>query len=124
MGDPAHLEGGDGRVCLAPLLTQADFGLLSKAKKFAILARLQVSISGQPPHGQAGVVTVGATNAKGTPVKGAAVRLGGAEVETGTHRTNKKGVVTFTPRPTKLGNLAAMVTKKLFKTGSVVVAIA
>ena len=70
-------------------------GAFSKAKKFTILARMQVQIAGQPPHGQRGVVVVTVLNAKGKPIKGAAVKLRGAGVKTRTKRTNKKGVVNF-----------------------------
>jgi len=125
-----------------PLLTQPDFGdggtmywrvavvdpdgnvgAFSKGKKFTLLARLQVNLSGQPPKGQAGVVTVVVTNAKGKPVAAAAVKLAGAGVKTGAHKTNKKGVVTFSVKPTKAGNMTATVSKKLFKQGTTVVPI-
>jgi hypothetical protein len=125
-----------------PLLTQGDFadggtmywrvavvdpdgnlGAFSKAKKFTILARLQVQLSGQPPLGQPGVVTVAVLNVKGKPVAKAAVKLQGAGVKTGTHMTNKKGIVTFSVKPTKAGNLSAIVSKKLFKVGTTVVPI-
>ena len=56
---------------------------------------MQVQLGGQPPHGQRGVVTVTVLNAKGKPVKGAAVRLARRRREHAvTRRTNKKGVVT------------------------------
>ncbi len=125
-----------------PMLTQGDFadggtmywrvavidpdgnlGAFSKAKKFTILARLQVQLSGQPPKGQPGTVSVVVLNAKGKPVPKAAVKLQGAGVKTGTKKTDKKGVVTFAVKPTKAGNLSATVTKKLFKTGTTVVPI-
>jgi hypothetical protein len=125
-----------------PLLTQQDFidggamywrvavvdpdgniGAFSKPKKFTLLARMQVQLGGQPPHGQRGVVTVTVLNAKGKPVKGAAVRLRGAGVNTPSRRSNAKGVVLFSVRPTRAGNLAATATKKLFKIGTMVVAV-
>ncbi len=62
-------------------------------------------------------------NAKGKPIKGAAVKLQGAGVKTKAKKTNKKGVVTFTIKPKRAGNLAATATKKLFKVGSTVVQV-
>ena len=46
-----------------------NLGAFSKAKKFTILARLQVQLSGQPPKGQRGTVSVVVLNAKGKPVR-------------------------------------------------------
>jgi hypothetical protein len=136
------LDDQTDQASYTPLLTQQDFidggvmywrvavidpdnntGAFSKAKKFTLLARMQVSIGGQPPHGQAGVVGVTVLNAKGKPIKGVAVKLRGAGVKTGAKRTNKKGVVTFAVKPTKVGNLTATATKKLFKVGTAVVQI-
>ncbi len=62
-------------------------------------------------------------NAKGKPVKGAAVKLQGAGVKTKTKKTNKKGIVIFTIKPTRAGNLVATATKKLFKVGTAVAQI-
>jgi hypothetical protein len=125
-----------------PLLTEQDFidggvmywrvavidpdgntGAFSKAKKFTILARMQVQITGVPVKGSGGVATVSVLNAKGKPIKGAAVKLQGAGVKTKTKKTNKKGVVDFTIKPKRLGNLTAIATKKLFKVGSLVVQV-
>jgi hypothetical protein len=119
-----------------PLLTQQDFvdggvmywrvaavdpegntGAFTKGKKFTLLARMQVQISGQPPHGQLAPVTVTVLNVKGKPIKGAAVKLLGSGVKTKSRKTNKKGVVIFNVKPTRAGNLTATVTKKLFKVG-------
>ncbi|HEY3614131.1 MAG TPA: Ig-like domain-containing protein [Gaiellales bacterium] len=121
---PDFADGGTMYWRVAVLDPDGNLGAFSKAKKFTILARLSVALSGQPPKGQPGVVTVVVTNAKGKPVAGAAVKLRGAGVKTGTHKTSKKGVVTFSVKPTKAGNLTATVTKKLFKQGSTVVPIA
>ena len=126
-----------------PVLTQQDFidggamywrvavvdpdgnvGAFSKAKKFTLLARMQVSIASQPPHGQRGPMVINVLNAKGKPIKGVAVKLRGAGVRTGTHRTNKKGVVTFSIKPTKTANLTVTATKKLYKVGTAVAQIA
>jgi hypothetical protein len=120
-----------------PLLTQQDFvdggtmywrvaaidpdgntGAYTKGKKFVLLARLQVQISNQPPHGVRGPVTVTVLNAQGKPVKGAAVKLLGSGVKTSSRKTNKKGVVVFTVKPTRAGALTATATKKLFKVGT------
>jgi hypothetical protein len=130
------------QAAYTPLLTQQDFidggvmywrvavvdpdgnvGAFTKGKKFTLLARMQVQLSGQPPHGQNAPVTVTVTNAKGKPVKGAAVKLRGAGVKTGTRRTNKKGIVMFSIKPTRTGKLTATVTKKLFKAGNAIVDI-
>ena len=126
-----------------PVLTQQDFidggamywrvavvdpdgnvGAFSKAKKFTLLARMQVSIASQPPHGQRGPMVINVLNAKGKPIKGVAVKLRGAGVRTGTHRTNGKGVVTFSIKPTKTANLTVTATKKLYKVGTAVAQIA
>jgi hypothetical protein len=136
------LEDTTDQSAYAPLLTQQDFidggsmywrvavvdpdgnvGAFSKGKKFTLLARMQVQISGQPPKGTPGVVTVAVVDAKGKPLKGAAVKLRGAGINTGSHRTSKKGVVTFAVKPTRAGDLTATVTKKLYKVGSGVVQI-
>jgi hypothetical protein len=136
------LDDQTDQASYTPVLTQQDFvdggvmywrvavidpdnntGAFSKAKKFTLLARMQVQVGNQPPHGQAGVVVVTVLNAKGKPIKGAAVRLRGAGVKTGSKRSNKKGVVTFAVKPTKVGNLTAIATKKLFKVGSGVVQV-
>ena len=101
-----------------------NLGAFSKAKKFTLLARLQVQLSGQPPKGQRAVVTVVVANVKGKPVAKAAVKLRGAGVSTGTRRTDKKGVVTFSVKPTQAGNLTAVVSKKLFKVATTAVPIA
>ena len=125
-----------------PLLTQQDFidggvlywrvavidpdsntGAFSKAKKFTILARMQVAITGTQGKGAVAPVTVTVLNAKGKPLKGAAVKLQGAGVKTKAKKTNKKGVVNFTIKPTRAGNLVATATKKLFKVGTAVAQI-
>jgi hypothetical protein len=69
-------------------------------------------------------VTVTVLNAKGKPVKGAAVRMSGAGVKAGPKKTSKKGIATFTIKARRAGNLTATVTKKLFKVGTVVAQIA
>ena len=56
--------------------------------------------------------TVTVLNAKGKPIKGAAVKLQGAGVKTKAKKTNKKGVVTFTIKPKRAGNLAATATEE------------
>ncbi len=67
-------------------------------------------------------VTVTVLNAKGKPLKGAAVKLRGAGVKTKAKKTNKKGVVNFTIKPTSArATLVATATKKLFKVGTAVV---
>ncbi|HET6174690.1 MAG TPA: hypothetical protein VFD90_18940 [Gaiellales bacterium] len=136
------LDDTTDQASYTPLLSQQDFvdggvmywrvavvdpdnntGAFSKAKKFTLLARLQVQIGNQPAHGQSGVVTVTVTNAKGKPVKGASVKLKGPGVKTGGKRSSKKGIVTFSIKPSNTGNLTAIVTKKLFKVGSAVAQI-
>jgi hypothetical protein len=121
--EPDFNDGGVMYWRVAVVDPDGNVGAFSKAKKFTILARLQVQLSGQPPQGQRGTVSVVVLNAKGKPVAKAAVKLQGAGVKTGTKKTNKKGVVTFSVKPTKAGNLSATVTKKLFKTGTNVVPI-
>ena len=125
-----------------PLLTEQDFidggvmywrvavvdpdsntGAFSKGKKFTILARMQVQLAGVPGKGGTGVAVVTVLNAKGKPIKGAAVKLQGAGIKTKAKKTNKKGLVTFTVKPTRAGNVVATVTKKLFKVGSTVVQV-
>jgi hypothetical protein len=100
-----------------------NVGAFSKAKKFTLLARMQVAIGNQPPHGQRSTTVITVLNAKGKPIKGVAVKLRGAGVKTGAHRTNKKGIATFSIKPTRTGNLTATATKKLFKVGTGVAAI-
>ena len=139
---PTFLDETTDQSSYTPLLTQQEFldggalywrvavvdpdgntGAFSKAKKFTILARMQVAISGQGGKGSPADVTVTVTNAKGKPVKGAAVKLQGAGVKTKAKKTNKKGVVIFKVKPTRAGNLVATATKKLFKVGTSVVQI-
>ena len=136
------LDDTTDQAAYTPLLTQQDFadggvmywrvavvdpdgnvGAFSKGKKFTLLARMQLQISGQPPHGQRAPVTVTVLNAKNKPIKGVAVKLAGAGVKTKARRTNKKGVVIFNVKPTRKGKLTATATKKLFKVGTFVVDI-
>ena len=99
-------------------------GAFSKAKKFTILARMQVRDHRPARQGHAaGRSPSPCSNAKGKPIKGAAVKLQGAGVKTKAKKTNKKGVVIFTIKPTRAGNLVATATKKLFKVGTAVVQI-
>ena len=119
-------EFGDGGTMywrVAVVDPDGNVGAFSKAKKFTTLARMQVQLAGQPPLGQRALVTVTVLTAKGKPIKGAAVKLRGAGVSTGTGRSNKKGLVIFSVKPTKAGNLTAIVTKKLYKVGTTVVPI-
>ncbi len=117
------IDGGSMYWRVAVIDPDGNTGAFSKAKKFTILARMQVQITGVPGKGTAGVATVTVLNAKGKPIKGAAVKLQGAGVKTKSKKTNKKGVVNFTIKPKRAGNLAATVTKKLFKVGSTVVQV-
>ena len=136
------LDDRTDQASYTPLLTQQDFvdggamywrvavvdpdgniGAFSKPKKFTLLARMQVQLGGQPPHGQRGVVTVTVLNAKSKPVKGVSVRLRGAGVKTPVRKSNAKGVVLFSVKPTRAGNLTATATKKLFKVATLVVAV-
>jgi hypothetical protein len=131
------LEDTTDQAAYTPVLTQQDFldggvmywrvavidpdgnlGAFSKAKKFRLLSRMVVGFSGQGAHGVPQVIVVTVQDAKGKPIKGASARLVGAGVRTGTKRTDKKGIATFTVKPTRAGNLTAIATKKLFKTGS------
>jgi hypothetical protein len=118
------IDGGSMYWRVAVVDPDGNVGAFSKGKKFTLLARMAVQISGQPPKGTPGVVTVAVVDAKGKPLKGAAVKLMGAGIRTGTKKTSKKGVVTFSVQPTKAGNLTATVTKKLYKVGSAVVQVA
>ena len=61
----------------------------------------------QQAHGVASTVVVTVVNAKGAPLKGAAVRLSGAGVKTKPKRTSKKGIATFVIKPTRVGTLTA-----------------
>ena len=125
-----------------PLLTQQDFidggvmywrvavidpdgniGAFSKAKKFTTLARMAVTLSGTPPKGQRAVVTITVVDAKSKPVKKASVKLRGAGVKTGAHKTNKKGIATFSIKPTKAANLVVTVNKKLYKVATTSIAV-
>jgi hypothetical protein len=125
-----------------PLLTQQDFidggvmywrvasidpdgniGAFSKPKKFTTLARMAVTLSGTPPKGQRAVVTITVVDAKSKPVKKASVKLRGAGVKTGAHKTNKKGIVTFSIKPTKAANLVVTVNKKLYKVATTSIAV-
>jgi len=117
------VDGGAMYWRVAVVDPDGNVGAFSKAKKFTLLARMQVTIGNQPPHGQRGSVVITVVNAKGKPIKGVAVKLRGAGVKTGTHRTNKKGIATFAVKPTKTGNLTATATKKLYKVGTAVAAI-
>ena len=117
------VDGGAMYWRVAVVDPDGNVGAFSKAKKFTLLARMQVTIGNQPPHGQPGSVVITVVNAKGKPIKGVAVKLRGAGVKTGTHRTNKKGIATFAVKPTKTGNLTATATKKLYKVGTAVAAI-
>jgi hypothetical protein len=136
------LDDATDQSSYTPLLTQQDFidggvmywrvavidpdsnvGAFSKGKKFTLLARMQVQLDGVPGKGTSGVANVTVLNAKGKPIKGAAVKLQGAGIKTKTKRTNKKGVVTFAVKTTRAGNVVATVTKKLFKVGTTVVQI-
>ena len=83
---------------------------------------MQVQLAGRAGQGhRAASRRVTVLNAKGKPVKGAAVKLQGAGVKTKAKKTNKKGVVTFTIKPKRAGKITATATKKLFKVGTTVV---
>jgi hypothetical protein len=117
------LDGGVMYWRVAVIDPDGNVGAFSKPRKFALLARMQVQLTGQPPHGQAAPVTVTVLNAQGKPIKGVAVRLSGSGVRTSAHRTNKKGIVIITVKPSRTGNLVATATKKRFRPGSTVVQI-
>lgn len=117
------VDGGAMYWRVAVVDPDGNVGAFSKAKKFTLLARMQVGITGQQAHGVPSVVVVTVLNAKGKPIKGAAVKLRGSGVRTGAKRTSKKGIATFSVKPTSPGNLTATATKKLFKVGSAVVQI-
>jgi hypothetical protein len=136
------LEDQTDQASYTPTLTQQDFidggvmywrvavidpdgnvGAYSKAMKFRLLARMQIQFTGQQAHGVRGVVIVSVLNALGKPVKGAAVRLTGAGVRTGRKKTNNKGIVNFSVKATRAGNLTATATKKLFKVATQVAQI-
>jgi hypothetical protein len=117
------IDGGAMYWRVAVVDPDGNIGAFSKAKKFTLLARMQVSLTGQQAHGVPAVVTVTVLNAKGAPLKGAAVKLRGVGVNTGAKRTSKKGIVTFSIKPTRIGNLTVTATKKLFKAGSSIVPI-
>jgi hypothetical protein len=117
------VDGGAMYWRVAVVDPDGNVGAFSKAKKFTLLARMQVSLTGQQQHGVQSAVVVTVLNAKGKPIKGAAVKLQGSGVRTGAKRTSKKGIVTFSIKPTRAGNLTATATKKLFKVGSTVVSI-
>ena len=109
------LDGGVMYWRVAVIDPDSNVGAFSKANKFRLPQRMQVQYTGQQPHGVRSVVIVSVLNAQGKPVKGAAVRLSGAGVRTGTKKTDAKGIVTFSVKATRAGNLTATATKKLFK---------
>jgi len=117
------VDGGTMYWRVAVIDPDSNTGAFSKAKKFTILARMQVALSGVPGKDGTGTAVVTVLNAKGKPIKGAAVKLRGAGINTGVKRTNKKGLVSFTVKPTRSGNVVATVTKKLFKVASAVVQV-
>ena len=122
---PAKLSGGASQETWSFDIVHPDgnVGAFSKATKFTILARMVATLSGTPPKGQRAVASVAVVDAKGKPVKGAAVKLRGAGVKTGAHRTNKKGIATFSIKPTKAANLVVTVTKKLYKVATTSIAV-
>ena len=97
-----------------------NVGAFSKAKKFTLLARMQVQFT-RPAAARrsaaSSIVTV--LNAKGKPVKGAAVRLARRRRQ---HRhaggRTRRASCNFSVKPTRAGNLTATATKKLFKVGT------
>jgi hypothetical protein len=117
------IDGGAMYWRVAVIDPDANVGAYSKGKKFTLLARMQVQMTGQPPKGTRAVVTVTVVNAKGKPLKKASVKLLGAGVKTKAKKTNKKGIVTFSIKPTRAGNLTASATLKLYKAGSAVAQI-
>lgn len=117
------VDGGVMYWRVAAIDPDGNVGAFTKGKKFRLLARMQVQIANQPPHGVAGSVTVTVLDAKGKPLKNAKVRLTGAGVKTGTRKTNKKGIVTIRVKPKKAGNLTATATLKLYKNGTAVAPI-
>ena len=81
-------------------------------------------------HGPAGaraarpVVIVTVLNAKGKPIKGAAVKLARRRrQDRGAQRRTRRASSTFSVKPTRTGNLTATATKKLFKVGTAVAQI-
>ena len=117
------IDGGVMYWRVAVIDPDGNVGAYSKAMKFRLLSRMQIQFTGQQAHGVRGVVIVSVLNALGKPVKGAAVRLTGAGVRTGSKKTNNKGIVNFSVKATRAGNLTATATKKLFKVATQVAQI-
>ncbi len=125
-----------------PLLTQQDFtdgGLLywrvaavdpdgnvggfSRPVKLTLMARMVLTAGGAPARKTRGVFTVTVTMPNGKPLKAAKVRIAGAGISSITRITNKKGVATFSIRPTKKGAIGIRGTKNKYRTALLTVPI-
>ena len=96
------VDGGVMYWRVAVVDPDGNVGAFSKAKKFTLLARMQVQLAGQPPHGQRGVGHRHRAERQGQADQGRRRQAPRAPASRpGRKRTNKKGIVTFSVKPTQ-----------------------
>ena len=101
-----------------------NVGAFSKAKKFTTpRAHGGDALAARRRRASAAVVTITVVDAKGKPVKGLASSCAAPASKTGAHKTNKKGIVTFSIKPTKAANLVVTANKKLYKVATASIAV-
>ena len=113
------LDGGVMYWRVAVIDPDGNVGRLHQGQEVHDSSRAwQVQFSGQQAHGVHTVVIVTVVNAKGKPSRAPPSSSRAPASRPATKKTNKKGIVDFTVKPTRAGNLTATATKKLFKVGT------
>jgi hypothetical protein len=111
------LDGGLLYWRVAAVDPDGNTGGYSKPVKISLIARMQVNLGGSPAKGVRGIFTITVLTAQGKPLKNAVVKLAGAGIQTITRKTNRKGLVTWSIKPSKRGAIGVRVTLKNYRVG-------
>jgi hypothetical protein len=120
---PGYLTGETLYWRVAAVDEGRNVGDFTQAQVIARSQRMRLAARGRAARGRTSRIVVSVTNLARRPIAGATVRVSGAGVRRRAARTNARGTVSFSVRPTKRGKVVFRATKSRYQPGVLTVGV-